>query len=271
VGDLYSMDISHDGRRMAFDNSEPETGGDIWLYDFARRSSVRLTDHKLDESSPRWSNDDDVIYFHRGADLMRVELSGTPQVVEMIADGTPHRAQDVHPRTGQLMISNVVNTDRNLMLVDPETNQEEVWLDLDGKQYHARFAPGGDWVAYTGDEEDGSHVWVESFPDRRERFRVSNDEGGRYPEWRDDGREIYYISSSRKLMAVPVDMEATDRRPVGTPVELFPVHLRQNNHYDVEAGGERFLLNRFVGEAAVQSAVLVRGWWTDDSERVEGS
>jgi hypothetical protein len=58
--------------------------------------------------------------------------------------------------------------------------------------------------------------------------------------------------------------------PVGTPVELFPVHLRQNHHYDVEAGGERFLQNRFVGEAALQSAVLVRGWWTDDSEQMAG-
>jgi hypothetical protein len=148
--------------------------------------------------------------------------------------------------------------------------QETAWLELDGKQFHARFSPDGDWVAYTSDEVDGSQVFVESFPDRSERFRVSNDDGGRYPEWRADGREIYYVSSSRVMMAVPVDMEATDHRPIGTPEALFPAHLRQGAHYDVNDEGDRFLLNRFVGEAAVPSAVLVRGWRPDDAEWMAG-
>ncbi len=266
VGDLYSLDISHDGRRVAFDNSTAETAGDIWVYDLARRSSIRLTDHKMDESSPRWSNNDEAIFFFRGPDFMRVDLSNPPSVVELIADGTPRRPEDMHPVTGQFLFSDLKNVERSLRIFDPETGQEEVWLDRDGRQYRARFSPQGDWIAYTADEGERSQVWVESFPDRTERFRVSREDGGRYPEWRSDGREIFYLSPSRKLMAVPVDMAATDRRPVGEPQELFSVHLRQNAHYDVNAAGDRFLLNRFVGKSAEKSAVLVRGWRLDAAD-----
>ena len=45
--------------------------------------------------------------------------------------------------------------------------------------------------------------------------------GGMQPEWRRDGKELFYLSADRKIMAVPI---ATDGRTVtvATPQPLFP-------------------------------------------------
>ena len=43
--------------------------------------------------------------------------------------------------------------------------------------------------------------------------------GGYEPRWRADGREMYYLSTDQKLMAVAVGPGPT----FGKPMELFPV------------------------------------------------
>ena len=91
---------------------------------------------------------------------------------------------------------------------------------------------------------------------RGERFRIS-DEGGTNPRWSRDGTELFFLSSSSDLMAVPVAMNSR-RDPVGRPEKLFSATLRRD-YYDVGPDGERFLLNRTV-LLGLSSAVLVQNW-----------
>ena len=48
--------------------------------------------------------------------------------------------------------------------------------------------------------------------------------GGMQPEWRRDGRELFYLSADRKLMAVPIASDGPAIEP-GTPVALFNVEV----------------------------------------------
>jgi hypothetical protein len=99
-------------------------------------------------------------------------------------------------------------------------------------------------------------VYVDRFPDRGERFRVSTAGGGK-PVWRRDGKELFYVSLSNTLMGVPVDMDS-ERDSVGQPQKLFSPRLRRN-HYDVGPDGERFLLNQRI-DPEVTSVVLIQNW-----------
>jgi hypothetical protein len=97
------------------------------------------------------------------------------------------------------------------------------------------------------------------------RWQIS-DRGGIEPEWRRDGRELFFIGADKQLMAVPVTTEGAFR--AGAPSALFPTDLDSNglgisghNQYVITAGGDRFLLNQ-PRPGAVSPPVTVLLNWT---------
>ena len=108
----------------------------------------------------------------------------------------------------------------------------------------ARFSPDGRWVAYTGDDSGRPEVYLQPFPPTGKKWQISND-GGHEPAWRRDGRELFYLSGDRRLMAVP--LRSTDEIVAGAPEELFrvprdaPIDARIS--YAPAADGQRFLVN----------------------------
>jgi eukaryotic-like serine/threonine-protein kinase len=133
--------------------------------------------------------------------------------------------------------------------------------------YHngsARFAPvlsedGPRWIAYTSQETGRSEIYIRSFPDPRHKWQISN-AGGFLPQWRRDGRELFYLTPLGTLMAVAVNPEACE---FGAPQELFATGLQQHtssiwmNQYGVANDGQRFLLNRPAEGSSVAIAAVV--------------
>ena len=66
-------------------------------------------------------------------------------------------------------------------------------------------------------------IYVQSFPaPGGGKWQISKD-GGLFPRWRRDGRELFYYASDERLMAVPVRSATT--LDVGAAVPLFEAHL----------------------------------------------
>jgi hypothetical protein len=63
-------------------------------------------------------------------------------------------------------------------------------------------------------------VYVQPFPPSGAQWQVSRD-GGIEPQWRSDGKELFYISSDQTLMSV--DVRATDTFMAATPKPLFAI------------------------------------------------
>ena len=80
-----------------------------------------------------------------------------------------------------------------------------------------RFAPDGDHYTFTSDESGRSEVYLSRLS-AAGKTMVSN-AGGSDARWNRDGREIVYISSDMRMMAVPVQTAPAVR--LGTPVTLF--------------------------------------------------
>jgi dipeptidyl aminopeptidase/acylaminoacyl peptidase len=105
------------------------------------------------------------------------------------------------------------------------------------------FSPDGHWIAYASDKGGAFDVYIRAFPNGDREWRISQ-RVGNIPQWRADGRELFYwAQASRALMAVPI-MSASSLEP-GEPVKLFDVPLLRGGgfgQYSVTPDGQRFLI-----------------------------
>jgi len=133
-------------------------------------------------------------------------------------------------------------------------------LDSQFNEYHPRFSPDSHWFAYVSDESGRSEVYVRTFPQLGDKWQVSTG-GGAQPHWRHDGKELYFISPDRKLMAVDVKLGQTFE--MGTPKPLFQTQVpsfRSPNRYDVAADGQKFLINSGVQETSRAPVQVIVNW-----------
>jgi eukaryotic-like serine/threonine-protein kinase len=98
---------------------------------------------------------------------------------------------------------------------DPKSDVDVWVLPLEGdrkpfpflqtpfRENEGRFSPDGRWIAYRSNESGRPEVYVQTFPAGGGKWQVSTS-GGLLPQWRGDGREVFYTSTDRKLMAVDV-------------------------------------------------------------------
>jgi len=106
-----------------------------------------------------------------------------------------------------------------------------------------RISPNSRWLAYTSTETGRSEVYVQAFPPGAGKWQISTG-GGAEPAWRQDGKELYFISDN-KLFAVGVKTDGPIfSAEVSKP--LFEVHLEsttRRTRYQVASNGQRFLIN----------------------------
>src|SRR5439155_6426829 len=128
---------------------------------------------------------------------------------------------------------------------------------------NARFSPDGKWIAYASNETGNWEVYVSPFPDPTSKWLVSSG-GGEEPRWRRDGKELFYLSAERKMMAVPVKLGNSFE--AGSPVTLFQAHPQQPIAspdlvtYDVSSDGQRFLINSKVDAPTATPLSVVLNW-----------
>ena len=93
--------------------------------------------------------------------------------------------------------------------------------------------------------------------------------GGTWPQWRRDGKELFFLSLDWKMMAADVD---SSTMVVGIPHELFQtpisfVSVRNSTAYDVSADGQRFLIYS-TGYRANAPITVVLNWLEELKQRV---
>ncbi len=163
------------------------------------------------------------------------------------------------------------------LVTDPKTKTDLWVLPLFGDQKPfpllqtefnerlGRFSPDGRWIAYVSDESGINQVYVQSFPASGGKWQVSTN-GGYWPAWRHDGKELFYVSSDRKIMAVDVK-GAGATFETGAPKALFDLRIPSLNTpqalFAVSSDGQKFLIPSAVGENTSVPIAVVLNWTTD--------
>jgi Tol biopolymer transport system component len=238
VHDYYVTSISRDGKKLAAEVADP--GPNVWIGDLTRKTFTKLTFSGTSARQPIISPDGtEVIY-----------TSDTPAGISLIQRSTNGLGQERTLVTGPVeFVGNDWSADGKYLLVQRGENGKEYGLfalELSGERrlipivvnrgkqiYDGSISPDMKWVLYTLPVNGREEVFVSPFdvtadPNAKEvnptgRWQISS--GGGLGHWSHDGRQIYYVSSTGKMMSVSV--HASDQGfESDSPRELFPVSIR---------------------------------------------
>ncbi|MGI8783342.1 MAG: protein kinase domain-containing protein [Acidobacteriota bacterium] len=264
-GDYSDFSLSPDEKRLSFARTDPKTIiGDIWNLELSRGIYSRFTFHPAVDVLPLWSADGRRIAFASNRDgpfNLYQKLSDGAGSDEVLLKSSLNMFPSHFSRDGRFLVYEV--TERNLDIwVLPLFGERkpQVFLQTEFNETHAQVSPDGRWIAYASDETGASEVYVRTFPSATGGKWQISAAGGDQPQWRRDGKELFYIGADKRLMAVEIG--GSGGLEVSAPKLLFQAQISTSlsdirNSYAVTGDGKRFLVNVTVGDSMGVPMTLV--------------
>lgn len=247
-GPTVGLAVSPTGQQVVLNRFDPTIGGfNLWLLDPATGVKSKFTSGSgplpLSAGTPIWFPTGDRVLFR----------SFPGMAVQSLRGGEPERISD---ESGFPLDISPDGRHALMLKADPATGNDVWLLTLIGQKSAqpylatkqnegvARFSPDGRWVAYNSDDNGITDVYVQSFPEKGLPTPISA-KGGILPQWRKDGKELYFLSTDDNLMAAAVD-GAGPLFQASRPQPLFQVHTPNRgllSQYQPSDDGQRFLVN----------------------------
>jgi len=261
-------EISPDQSRAVVTIADSQTGaGDIWIYDLDRGIRSRFTFDPSEDGAAIWTPDGKQIYWSStrvaAYDIYVKDVDGADQDQELLASDDVKFPSSISPDGRYVAFAKGVGGGTsNSDLFALELAGDGEWMELATSEFNEwmpQISPDGRWFAYESNESGRNEIYVSSFPHPGRKWQVSA-EGGSQPRWRSDGREMYFLTPTAKIMVAEIDTSGSGV-VVGEVSELFdaPRMPTTGTDYDVTADGQRFLMNT-VGDSAFEPITLVVNW-----------
>jgi Tol biopolymer transport system component len=248
-GALGTARLSPDATKVAYTREHDEKGknnSEVWQLDLVRNVPERLTFFPGPDLIPVWSPNSAEIVFASN----RNEATGFDPYI--VSPGSGERALAKVPGGGWPLDWSL---DGRAILMVQGGQLWTVRADgtaptriLDIGSGIARISPNGRWLAYIASGAGLTDVYLRPFAASGSATRVSGN-GGTEPQWRRDGRELFYVATDGTLMVVPVTTDGV----VGRPAPLFAAA----NGYQAAGDGQRFLVPRRAASSAAAITIVL--------------
>jgi Tol biopolymer transport system component len=271
-----TVQISPDGKFLSLDATDSvpqiQSVAHIFIVDVARGVLNRLIPGQTRDYAGVLSADGRVVFTYEikeGASgdiyVMRANGAGTPQL--LVQSPTLK-----HPNSWSLDGRYVVYDDhhptqkQDLWILPMSGNSKPIpFLTTNADETDAAFSPDGKFIAYSSDESGRREVYVRDFvPEQTpatgsKKWQISVN-GGAKPQWRRDGKEIYYLDGNQ-MMAVPV--KTGGALDPGLATKLFDVRATGYVPFVVTPDGH-FIINTLPDLSSLMSTpiTVVLNWQT---------
>jgi Tol biopolymer transport system component/predicted Ser/Thr protein kinase len=252
LGRYSNPALSPDGRWLAVCVEDPKViKRDIWVYDLKRGTSTRLTSDPGDEFNPSWSPDGRRIAYTASRkdgerEIYIVDASGADQPEQVSSGEGMKNVEQWSPDGKFLLYNNDKQGNVDLMLLALSAGRRVTTLLASRfREDMGRISPNGRWIAYRSNESGRDEIYVRALDATGtgggRKWLVST-EGGSEPEWRRDGKELFYVRGNA-LTVVDVSTVGPEF-DAGTPRPLFEKTLAEprRNRFLASPDGQQFLL-----------------------------
>jgi serine/threonine-protein kinase len=274
-GSYSNPSLSPDGRWATVTRYNSLVSNDLWLVDLQRAVTTRLTlDGRVAQGWGMavpvvWSPDSSRVaycYDNSGVyDVYQMPASGTIQPEPLIRSDVTYKYPLAWSPDGKYVVFTQLGEGGMYdiwLLPLHEDRTPRPYLSTPFNEDFAAFSPDGRWLAHNSDETGTAEIYVRSFPEPGEKYRVSTS-GGTTPQWSKDGKELVFFSLSQyyygsgPIYAVDVETKPTFR--AGTPRMLFapPPDL---SGLAATADLSRFLATAPVEGATAASITVTLNW-----------
>jgi eukaryotic-like serine/threonine-protein kinase len=232
---------------------------DIWSIDLAHGVRTRLTFGPIANTYPVWSPDGKWVAYGStrpgGTGISRklADGSGAEETLISTPDATGFIPSD-WSRDGKTLFYSTGLT----------TGDQTIWaLPLDGERkphevvthgINGTLSPNGRWLAYTA-YSGQTDVYVIAYGGGQGKWQVSAN-GGQFPQWSKDGKELYYFDGTQSVCAVPVKDLGNTLEFGASQTLISQWTILTLPFYSVAPDGKEFLMER-VAQQVGQPVTIV--------------
>jgi eukaryotic-like serine/threonine-protein kinase len=270
--------LSPDGKKIAATIYNVGTGtNEMWIVDAETNAARRVITERGQVDNPVWAPDSARLAFNRAGELppkLFVRGLGEQDKEERLPEAYFQLSSDWSMDGRFIAFTNTsfaISTELkgDVWLIDMARGRKVVHLiNSPFHEANPAFSPNGRWLAFTSNESGRPELYIQAFEAGEEprltgeRHLISN-EGAVALRWRRDGKELFFLSSTGRVYAVPIVLSPRPKIEPAVPLFGIALEARSALHsptsFDVSLDGEQFLIP-VVDSPQKGEIVVIQNW-----------